>query len=81
MMKQSIPGDESGDAEWKRQLTRSRSVGYDALVNALGPEDAVRFIRSFDPGSGASTKERKKSFKKKSVKQIGKEILELQKSL
>jgi hypothetical protein len=62
-------------------LPGSGSVGYDALLNALGPEDAVRFIRSFDPGSGASAKERKKTFKKKTVQQIGKEILELQKSL
>ena len=38
-------------------------------------------VRSFDPGSGDYTKERKKLLKKKSVKQIGKEILELQKSL
>jgi hypothetical protein len=65
----------------RRQLPGSRSVGYDALVNAPGPKDAVRCIRSFDPGSGDYTKERKKTLKKKSVKQIGKEILELQKSL
>jgi len=55
--------------------------GYDALVNALGPEDAIRFIRSFDPGSGDYTKDRKKYLKNKSVKQIGNEILELQKTL
>ena len=67
-------------AEWKI-IAEIQSEGYDALVNALGPEDAVRFIRSFDPGSGDYTKERKKTLKKKSVKQIGKEILELQKSL
>jgi len=55
--------------------------GYDALVNALGPEDAIRFIRIFDPGSCDYTKDRKKYLKNKSVKQIGNEILELQKSL
>ena len=65
---------------WKT-IAQIQSEGYDALVNALGPEDAVRFIRSFDPGSDDYTKERKKSFKKKTVQQIGKEILELQKSL
>ena len=64
-----------------KTIAQIQSEGYDALVNALGPEDAVRFIRSFDPGSGASTRERKKTFKKKTVKQIGKEVLELQKSL
>jgi hypothetical protein len=66
--------------EWKT-IARIQSEGYDALVNALGPEDAVRFIRSFDPGSGDYTKERKKSFQKKTVHQIGKEIIEIQKSL
>jgi hypothetical protein len=60
-----------------KTIAQIQSEGYDAL----GPEDAVRFIRSFDPGSGDYTKERKKSFKKKAVKQIGKEILKLQKSL
>lgn len=64
-----------------KTIAQIQSEGYDALVNALGPEEAVRFIRSFDPGSGDYTKERKKSFRKKTVQQIGKEIPELQKSL
>ncbi|MFA4877012.1 MAG: hypothetical protein WC586_06330 [Methanoregula sp.] len=63
-----------------KTIARIQSEGFDALVNALGPEDAIRFIRSFDPGSGDYTKERKKYFKDKTVKQIGKEILEFQKS-
>ena len=64
-----------------KTISKIQSEGYDALVTALGPEDAIRFIRSFDPGSGDYTKERKKYLKKKTVKQIGKEILELQKSI
>jgi hypothetical protein len=64
-----------------KTIAQIQSEGYDALVNALGPEEAVRFIRSFDPGSGDYTKERKKTFRKKTAKQIGKEILDLQKSL
>jgi len=44
-------------------IAQIQSEGYDALVNALGPEDAVRFIRSFDPGSGDYTKERKQWLK------------------
>jgi len=64
-----------------KTIAKIQSEGYDALVNALGPGDAIRFIRSFDPGSGDYTKERKKYLKKKTVKQIGKEILELQKSI
>lgn len=63
-----------------KTIAQIQSEGYDALVNALGPEDAVRFIRSFDPGSGDYTRERKKYLKKKTVKQIGKEILDLQKT-
>ncbi len=64
-----------------KTIAQIQSEGYDALVNALGPEDAVRFIRSYYHGSGDYTKERKKTLKKKTVKQIGNEILELQKSL
>ena len=55
-----------------KTIAQIQSEGYDALVNALGPEDAVRFIRSFDPGSGDYTKERKKNLKNKTVQQIGK---------
>jgi hypothetical protein len=64
-----------------KTIAQIQNEGYEALVNALGPEDAIRFMRSFDPGSGDYTKERKKYFKKKTVKQIGEEILDLQKSL
>lgn len=32
--------------------------GFNALVNALGYADAIRFIRQFDNGSGDYTKER-----------------------
>jgi hypothetical protein len=38
------------------------AFGYNALVNAPGPENAVRFIPRFDPGSGDYTRERKRSF-------------------
>ena len=64
-----------------KTIAKIQSEGYDALVTALGPEDEIRFIRSFDPGSGDYTKERKKYLKNKTVKQIGKEILELQKTI
>jgi hypothetical protein len=65
----------------KKTFRPDPDEGYDALVKAPGPEDAVRFIRSFDPGSGDYTQERKNYLKKKMVQQIGKEILDLQKSL
>ena len=63
-----------------KTIAQIQNEGYDALVNALGPEDAIRFLRSFDHGSGDYTKDRKKYLKGKTVKQIGKEILEMQES-
>jgi len=38
-----------------KTIARIQSEGYDALVKALGPEDAARFIRSYDHGSGDYT--------------------------
>ena len=64
-----------------KTIAQIQSEGYDALAKALGPEDAARFIRSYDHGSGDYTRDRKKILRKKSAKQIGEEILELQKSL
>ena len=64
-----------------KTIAQIQSEGYEALINALGPEDAIRFIRCFDPGSGDYTQDRKKYLKNLTVKQIGKEILELQRSL
>jgi len=64
-----------------KTIAQIQSEGYDALISALGPDDAIRFIRIFDPGHGDYTKERKKYLKKKSVRQIGKEILAMQDNL
>lgn len=64
-----------------KTIAQIQSEGYDALVKALGPEDATRFIRSYDPGNGDWTKDRKKTLRKKTAEQVGKEILDLQKSL
>ena len=35
-----------------------RRIGIEALAEALGPLDAVRFLQSFDLGRGDYTKER-----------------------
>jgi hypothetical protein len=64
----------------RKTIAQIQSEGYDALTMALGPEDMIQFIRSFDPGSGDYTQERKKNLKGKTVKQNGKENLEMQKS-
>jgi hypothetical protein len=44
-----------------KTIAQIQNEGYEALVNALGPEDTIRFIRSFDPGSGDYTMEWKMS--------------------
>ena len=64
-----------------KTIAHIQNEGYQARVNALGPEDAIRFVRSYDPGCGDYTKDRKKYLKNKTVKQIGEEILELQKNI
>lgn len=39
-------------------LNEIRKIGIEALVRSLGPIGMVRFIQSFDLGSGDYTKER-----------------------
>ena len=41
-----------------RSTEEIRRLGIDALAEALGPVDAVRFMQSFDLGRGDYTKER-----------------------
>jgi hypothetical protein len=64
--------------ETTKTIAQIQHEGYDALIQALGPDDAIRFIRSYDPGHGDYTKERKKYLKNKTVAGIGKEILAMQ---
>lgn len=49
-------------------------LGFDALVEKLGPSDAVRFILQYESGKGDYTKERKKLFGHKSVAAIIEEM-------
>jgi hypothetical protein len=42
-----------------RTLNEIRKEGIDALAKALGPIGTVRFLQSFDTGSGDYTKERR----------------------
>lgn len=39
-----------------KTIARIQNEGYDAQVNALGPEDAIRFLRNFDHGGGITPK-------------------------
>ena len=41
-----------------RSTEKIRKIGIEALAEALGPLDAVRFLQSFDLGRGDYTKER-----------------------
>ena len=41
-----------------RSTEELRRIGIEALAEALGPLDAVRFLQSFDLGRGDYTKER-----------------------
>jgi hypothetical protein len=41
-----------------RSAEEIRRIGIEALAEALGPLDAVRFLQSFDMGRGDYTKER-----------------------
>jgi len=56
----------------RRTLTMEqiRVKGFEALVAALGPADAVRFIQQYDLGSGDYTRERARLLRNKSAREI-----------
>lgn len=41
-----------------RTMPEIRAEGFKALVERLGPADALRFLRQYEPGEGDYTKER-----------------------
>ena len=41
-----------------KTINQIRDEGFAALVKALGPGDAIRYINSFEQGSGDYTKEK-----------------------
>ena len=43
-----------------KPIQEIRKIGYQALVQALGPIDAARYMRSCEGGFGDYTNERKK---------------------
>jgi hypothetical protein len=52
--------------------------GFNALVNALGYADAIRFIRQFDNGSGNYTQERHQWLDKLALEDIWADIQQRQ---
>jgi hypothetical protein len=53
-----------------------RTIGFEALLRELGPADAIRFILQYEKGHGDYTRDRKKLLPKKSVREIGQQIME-----
>jgi hypothetical protein len=56
-------------------LYEIRAIGFDALVRELGPAGAIRFIQQYESGHGDYTRDRKKLLSKKSVSEIGRQII------
>jgi len=66
----------------KRAMTLQhiRTIGFEALLRELGPAGAIRFIQQYETGRGDYTRDRKKLLPKKSVREIGKEIMKQRQS-
>lgn len=56
-------------------LNEIRTIGFEALLRELGPVGAVRFIQQYESGRGNYTRDRQKWLPKKSVREIGKQIV------
>lgn len=56
-------------------LYEIRTIGFEALVRELGPAGAVRFIQQYERGHGDYTQERRSLLPKKSVGEVGRQIL------
>lgn len=56
-------------------LNEIRTIGFEALLRKLGPVGTIRFIQQYETGRGNYTSDRRKWLPKKSVKEIGKQIV------
>lgn len=56
-------------------LNEIRMIGFEVLVRELGPVGAIRFIQQYEAGRGNYTRDRRKFLPKKSVREIGKQIV------
>ena len=57
-----------------------RTIGFEALLRELGPAGAIRFIQQYESGRGDYPRNRKKLLPKKSVREIGKQIIKKRQS-
>ncbi len=56
-------------------LNEIRKIGFEALLRELGPVGTIRFIQQYETGRGNYTRDRRKFLPKKSVKEIGRQIM------
>jgi hypothetical protein len=56
-------------------LYEIRTIGFEALLRELGSAGAIRFIQQYESGHGDYTRDRKKKLPKKSVREIGAEMM------
>ena len=56
-------------------LYEIRTIGFEALLRELGPAGAIRFIQQYESGRGDYTRSRRKILPKKSVREIGRQIM------
>lgn len=56
-------------------LSEIRTIGFEVLLRELGPFDTIRFIQQYEIGHGNYTRDRRKWLPKKSVKEVGKQIM------
>jgi hypothetical protein len=61
-------------------LYEIRTLGFDALIRELGPAGAIRFIQQYESGQGDYTRNRRKLLPKKSVREIGRQIVKQRQS-
>lgn len=61
-------------------LYEIRTLGFDALIRELGPAGAIRFIQQYEAGHGDYTRSCKKLLPKKSVRDIGRQIVKQRQS-
>jgi hypothetical protein len=56
-------------------LSEIRTLGFEALLRELGPAGTIRFIQQYETGRGDYTRDRRKWLPKKSVRELGKQIV------
>jgi hypothetical protein len=56
-------------------LSEIRTIGFEALLRELGPAGTIRFLQQYETGRGDYTRDRRKWLPKKSVREIGKQIV------